>query len=256
LSDAPLLLAVESATARASVAVLHGDHVLGRRDDRTGQHHSETLLPMLDALLAEIGAELADVEAFAISIGPGAFTSLRIGLATVKGLAFASDRPVVAIPTLEALAYSALHGDPANVSAPAVVATLDARRGEVYAAAWQPEVLGSDLAPAMDRPALLAPGVYTPEALARSLPAGTRVVGEGASILAASESDLGALQLEGLPHSMPDAVAVGRIARCDLAAGLGGPAADLVPLYLRLTQAEEERKRAAQGRAPGPPHPL
>ena len=63
---------------------------------------------MLDDLLGDVGVSLADVEAFAISIGPGGFTSLRIGLATVKGLAFASDRPVVAVSTLEALALSSL----------------------------------------------------------------------------------------------------------------------------------------------------
>lgn len=204
---------------------------------------------MLDDLLGDVGVSLADVEAFAISIGPGGFTSLRIGLATVKGLAFASDRPVVAVSTLEALALSSLGVATAGAAPAVIVPTLDASRGEVYAAAWEVSVIACGV----EGRALLEPDVYTPQRLVAGLPPGARVIGEGAGILASSPVDTTALSLEQEPHSLPDAVAVGRIGARELAAGRGGPAADLLPLYLRRPQAEEERARAARQAVPSRP---
>ena len=75
-----LCLALETATATASVALLHGEGVVGVRRSAPGRHHSETLLPMIDALLTEAACPLDAVDVFAVSIGPGGFTSLRIGL--------------------------------------------------------------------------------------------------------------------------------------------------------------------------------
>jgi tRNA threonylcarbamoyladenosine biosynthesis protein TsaB len=159
---APLLLAVETATAAPSLALWRGEALLGERAADPARATAEALLPALDALLADAGVALSAVAGFAVSIGPGSFTGLRIGVATVKGLAFGTDCPAVAISTLAAIAAHASGAAP-------VAAVLDARRGEVYAAGfaggraadWLPE------------------GVHPIAALAERLPAGCRVVGEG-----------------------------------------------------------------------------
>ncbi|HXK26563.1 MAG TPA: tRNA (adenosine(37)-N6)-threonylcarbamoyltransferase complex dimerization subunit type 1 TsaB [Myxococcota bacterium] len=220
---APLLLAIESAV-RPGVALLRGDDACARRE--CAHPAAQTLLPAIADLLAEAGVALADVEAFAISIGPGSFTGLRVGLATLKGLAFGSGLPAVAVPTLAALAADAPPGEGA------VVAALDARRGEVYAAAFDPKA-GHALA-------WLPEGVYRAAALADALPLPCRVVGEGAAIAA------GALRARGAgvllhPECAPHAEAVGRLAQRMLARGEGVDPASLVPRYVRRAEAEVRR---------------
>jgi len=237
--EARLCLALETATATASVALLRGPRVLARGSGPDGQHHSETLLPMIDEVLASAGARLADVEAFAVSIGPGAFTSLRIGLATLKGLAFASPCPAVAVSTLQALALTAeraLPGPAAGVTVP----VLDARRGEVYAGAYANADLGGSLAALSP---VVPESVYAAAALARALPQGGHLVGEGASVVAGPllEDAEGTWSVEAGAPSVPDAVAVGLLALARLSAGGGGPVADLVPRYLRRAAAEASR---------------
>ena len=123
------ILALDSASRSAGVCILRDGHVLYRAALTAGHTHSETLLPLCDAALKAAGLTLEDVDVLAAAAGPGSFTGLRIGLATLKGLAFAADKPCVCVSTLEALALSS--------GAEGVVATaLDARRGEVYCAAF------------------------------------------------------------------------------------------------------------------------
>lgn len=190
---------------------------------------------MLDAVLDDLGCGLSEIEVFAVSIGPGAFTSLRIGLATVKGLAFGDDRPVVPVSTLEALALSALrrHGDRARPEI--IVAALDAQRGEAYAAGWR--ALEQRLEPE------LAEGVYGAAELLARLPSGGLVVGEGAALLGDELRQRGGvgLELEPEPFTLPDASAVGLLALRGLARGDGLPAAELVPRYVRRAEAEVVR---------------
>ncbi|MCS5637186.1 MAG: tRNA (adenosine(37)-N6)-threonylcarbamoyltransferase complex dimerization subunit type 1 TsaB [Myxococcota bacterium] len=237
--DERLCLALETATATASVALLRGSRVLARASGPDGQHHSETLLPMIDEALASAGAGLADVGAFAVSIGPGAFTSLRIGLATLKGLAFASPCPAVAVSTLQALALTAERAHPGPAGG-VTVPVLDARRGEVYAGAYA----NADLAGSLAALAPVAPeSVYAAAALALALPQGGRLVGEGASVVAEwlLADAAGPWSVEAGPPSVPDAVAVGLLGLARLSAGGGGPVAELVPHYLRRAEAEATR---------------
>jgi len=220
---APVLLAIESAV-RPGVALLRGNEPCATRE--CAHPAAETLLPAIADLLAEAGVALAGVDAFAISIGPGSFTGLRVGLATLKGLAFGSGRPAVAVPTLAALAQDAPPGEGA------VVAALDARRGEVYAAAFDPKS-GSALA-------WLPEGVYGAAALAAALPLPCRVVGEGAAIAADALRARGAgVSLH--PECAPRAEAVGRFGQLLLARGEGEDPASLVPRYLRRAEAEVRR---------------
>lgn len=219
----PLLLAVETATAAPSVALWRGGALLGECAADPGRATAEGLLPALDALLADARVELAAVDGFAVSIGPGSFTGLRIAVATVKGLAFGTARPAVAVPTLAAIA--------AHASGPApVAAVLDARRGEVYAAGFEG-----------DRAAdWLAEGVIPIASLAARLPAGCRVVGDGAALCADSLRGADAV-LVPPPYPGTTARHVARIAAHAWQQGQAVPASELVPRYLRRAEAEVKR---------------
>ncbi len=162
----PLVLALEPATAALGVALLRGQDLVAEISASAGPA-AETLLPAVDRLLDRAGVALGELEAFAISIGPGSFTSLRVGIATVKGLAFDSDLPIAPVSTLAALACAAGPTDRL------VVPMLDARRGEVYAAAY---------AGASRREVVLPEGVYTPEALCATIRPPCVLVGEGAAL--------------------------------------------------------------------------
>jgi len=126
MSDEPLILSVETATLSGSIALARGAEVIGSLNGDPGVSHSNTLLADLDKLLAETNVDLSSIDLFAVAAGPGSFTGLRIGIATVKALAATLERPCTAIPTLEAVALAGGVSD-------ASVALLAAGRGEVFA---------------------------------------------------------------------------------------------------------------------------
>jgi tRNA threonylcarbamoyladenosine biosynthesis protein TsaB len=105
ISD-PLILAVETATLAGSIAIARGAEVIGSSISDPAISHSNTLLADLDRLLAETAIKLQDIDLFAVAAGPGSFTGLRIGIATIKALTVTLERPSAAIPTLQAVALS------------------------------------------------------------------------------------------------------------------------------------------------------
>ncbi len=122
------LLAIEASTMAASCALFEGERCIVsdfRLDPKT--HHSETLLPLIDGVFKQAGLTPRDLDAVAVTRGPGAFTSVRIGLATARGLAYARRLPVYALSTLRVLAMQAEGSE----STP-VLSLIDARKGEVY----------------------------------------------------------------------------------------------------------------------------
>jgi tRNA threonylcarbamoyladenosine biosynthesis protein TsaB len=149
MSSDPLILAVETATLAGSIAVARGAEIVGRLSGDPAISHSNTLLADLDRLLAETEIRLAAVDLFAVASGPGSFTGLRIGIATVKALAATLDRPCAAIPTLHAVALSG------GVSE-ATIALLPAGRGEVFAQLFS--VSSDGIPTALDEPAHIPPG--------------------------------------------------------------------------------------------------
>lgn len=231
----PILLAIESATDSLSVAVLRGEAVLAELGGEGAQRHAETILGCIDSVLAQAGVGLDGVEAFAVSIGPGSFTSLRIGLATVKGLALGTARPVAAVSTLEALAVEGMASQrrPEQV----VVPLLDARRGEVYAGGWRRCEGGVE--------SVVGESVYTPGELAAVLPACCVLVGEGAPLFGAEIAGQAAGEVEVGPALVPRAATVGRLGARLLADGGGVEARALAPRYLRRAQAEALRSGEA-----------
>ncbi|MGI5922052.1 MAG: tRNA (adenosine(37)-N6)-threonylcarbamoyltransferase complex dimerization subunit type 1 TsaB [Syntrophomonadaceae bacterium] len=125
-----LILAIDSATPVAGVALLN-DHTLLREDFvNYRKTHSETLMPMIDKVLRDCECTLQDVSALAVTTGPGSFTGLRIGLATIKGLSLASQIPVIGISTLEVIAHNII------ATEALVCPLLDARKQEVYTAIY------------------------------------------------------------------------------------------------------------------------
>ena len=124
------IMAVDTATTSCSVAVVQGDEVLSERNWTNDQSHSRHLMGMVAGVLADRGLSLKDLDAFAVSRGPGSFTGLRIGIGTVKGLAYTAGKPLVGISSLEALAAQ---GDSDGL----VCSLLDARKGEVYSCLYR-----------------------------------------------------------------------------------------------------------------------
>ncbi len=121
-----LILAIETSTIAASVAVVGEDKLYGEAFTDFKLKHSEKLLPLIDHLLSDLRMKLSDIGAFAVGAGPGSFTGIRIGAATVKGFAHASDKPIVGVSSLAACALGQAYF-PGHICP-----IFDAQRGEVY----------------------------------------------------------------------------------------------------------------------------
>lgn len=147
MSSEPLILAVETATLSGSLALTRGEELIGSVSGDPAVSHSNTLLADLDKLLTETAFTLADIDLFAVAVGPGSFTGLRIGIATVKALAATLARPCAAVPTLQAVA---LAGGASERS----IALLPAGRGEVFAQLFS---VSADAVTALDEPSHISP---------------------------------------------------------------------------------------------------
>jgi tRNA threonylcarbamoyladenosine biosynthesis protein TsaB len=120
------ILAVDTATKSCSVAVIDGDTLLAESTSFDGQTHSRQLLNIIDTVLGQAGLNIAQLDGFAVSIGPGSFTGLRIGISSVKGLAFSLNKPVVGVSSLQTLAFQC------QQNPYLICPILDARKQEVY----------------------------------------------------------------------------------------------------------------------------
>jgi len=160
-----VILAIETSGVIGGIALVDHGLVLGESVLCERDQMARDLLPRLDALLGDVGRKLDSVRAIALSIGPGSFTGLRIGLATALGLCFYTERRIVPVPTLGALALNA-----ATVRGP-IAPLLDARRGQIYAGLYTPDGM-----------ALVDDRATDPEPFLRSLEGCERVVvlGSGA----------------------------------------------------------------------------
>ncbi len=226
----PIILAIETSSELASVALLRGQTVISRVSSGV-RTHSQSVLPMIQALLAEAAIALKDCDAIAFGSGPGSFTGVRTACGIAQGLAFGGKLPVVPVVTLDAMALAChqRHG------ASDVLAVLDARMGEVY---WAQYRFADGAAPA----AVLPPALSAPEGVQ---PLGAPVAcGNGLSAYA--EAFAGG----GFAEVMPHAEQVAQLAAIAFAAGATVTAAEAQPLYLRnkiaYTQAERRDMAAAK----------
>ncbi len=126
-----IILSLDSTENTSTAALTDGRKLLGQTTVTVGNTHSETLLPAIDDLLTSVGKTYGDIDLFACSAGPGSFTGVRIGAATVKGMAFGRNRPCVGVSALEALAYNLIGFD--GIVCPA----MDARRSQLYNAIFR-----------------------------------------------------------------------------------------------------------------------
>lgn len=222
------LISIDTSSSALGAAIIDDNGVLAECGLASGRQHSEVLLPLVEALLNSARLSLSDMDGIVVTIGPGSFTGLRIGLATAKAWVQALDKPLIAVGTLEALAYTAAE------TGQLICPVLDARRGELYAALYEDgRCLWPDMAIA---PALLAEGL---QELGRPIIfCGDGLASEGAALRAV------------LGHNMREAAAQRRLFMAAAAGLLGrekflnGETADAVtlePVYLRLSEAEEKR---------------
>jgi tRNA threonylcarbamoyladenosine biosynthesis protein TsaB len=159
-----MILGIDTATPSTAVALWSPEHAVERRDDPppgTRPAHASRVLALIEEVLE---GDWDQVDRIAVGIGPGGFTGLRLGVATARALAQARDLPLVGVSSLAALAAAAEGSDPARGQTPRVVAVIDARRGEVFAAA----------------PGLFEPAAMAPDALAVRIAPGSLAVGDGA----------------------------------------------------------------------------
>lgn len=229
-----LVLGIETSTTQGGVAVVGEDHVLCETVLNVEVTHSERLLPAVDRALADARISLEALGGIAVSIGPGSFTGLRIGLSTAKGLAYATGLPLVGVPTLEAMAWAL------PAARWQVCPVLDARKQEVYAALFRHEPAG--LRRVTDDAAL------APEDLCRLIRTPTLLLGDGlAPYAAVFRERLGDKMLSPPVASRgPRPACVAELGRQRLVRGERDAIESLVPRYLRPSEAELRRRRDAR----------
>jgi tRNA threonylcarbamoyl adenosine modification protein YeaZ len=217
------VLAFDTALRALSVAVLGDDDIRGRCFEARNRGHAEALFPMIEDVCRQAGVAYGEFDRIAVTVGPGTFAGVRVGLAAARGLAVALDIPVVGVSTLEVMAAGTL--DCLRDSDTHLTALFDARRGQVYSQTFDPAL----------RP-LNAPCATAPAELARALPEGQgALVGDGAplvqDVLGTSRENLRILNGPG----QPDAAAAARLAPSREAQppGSGLPR----PVYLRAPDA-------------------
>jgi len=215
------ILALDTSTEFLSLALcLDGENYT--RDIHAGQTHSQQILPVLRELLDEAGVALQTLDGIAFGEGPGSFTGLRIGCGVAQGLAFGANLPVIGVSTLLALAHSAF----VESHAQKVIACLDARMGEIYHAAYERsgelwhEICAPSLCKADNAPVLGEQGWVG--------------VGSAWGVYADQLNAYYAQQVSStMPSIKPNALIIAQLAEPLLHAGLGRPAQEAAPVYIR-----------------------
>ncbi len=230
------ILAFDSTATAASVAICDEGKVLSEFLVNAGLTHSRTLVPMLDASLNNTDSDLKSIDALAISNGPGSFTGVRIGVAVVKGLAFAENLPCIEVSTLESMAYNLVLTDCV------VCAAMDARCAQVYNAMF--EIKYGEVVRLCDDRALSIADLKS-ELTEKYTDKRIILVGDGAELCFKELIDT-TLSVELAPPALrfQKASSVAAAAFDKLKKGeKPKSASELLPSYLRLSQAERELKK-------------
>ncbi|WP_417913870.1 tRNA (adenosine(37)-N6)-threonylcarbamoyltransferase complex dimerization subunit type 1 TsaB [Candidatus Electronema sp. JM] len=231
MSDLPLILSIETAAGCGSVALTRGGARDGRLIAEAAVHaeitHSRRLLGSVEWVMQSVGADWRDLAAVAVSIGPGSFTGLRIGLAAAKGIVFAAAKPLICVPTLDAVALSCPLADGP------LWCVMDARKQEVYAACYGPE---GQICPAE---------AVRPEVLAEKIALPAVIAGPGLAEYYHIFSRIAGLRCIPPALSSPSAAKIGFLAADKLARGESSDPAAAAPLYVRASEAEVNLKKKA-----------
>lgn len=233
------IIGIESASLVASVAVLDEETVIAEYTVNYKKTHSQTLLPMLDEIVRMTEQKLDEIDAIAVAGGPGSFTGLRIGAATAKGLGLALKKPLVSVPTLDAMAYS-LFG-----SRDTICPIMDAKRGQVYTGLYS---FGEENHLQVIRPSEAA-DIRDILEEARFLGKKVIFLGDGVPVFRKVILEtLGEQAVFAPPHvSRQRAAAVAALGLELYRQGKTETAAQHRPEYLRVSQAERERNARLGG---------
>lgn len=229
------ILGLDSSGLVASVAVVEDDNLLGEYTSNYKKTHSQTLLPMLDELAGMIELDLATVDAIAIAGGPGSFTGLRIGSATAKGLGLALKKPIVSVPTVDALAYN-LVGHQSLVCP-----LMDARRNQTYTGLYR--FNGNEMRVVKEQCAV---GIDEIVQAINERGEATVFLGDGVPVFSEYIKENCKVSYQYAPAHMNKqrAGAVAALGMRYFAEGRYATAEAHKPEYLRLSQAERERNEA------------
>ena len=227
------ILALDSTAVAASVALCEDDALLAEYTLQNGNTHSQTLLPMVESILDAFELSADEIDLFAASNGPGSFTGVRIGAATLKGLAFGTQKPCIGVSTLEALAENLSHLDGL------ICPVMNARRRQVYTALFRAEngtltrLLPDDALAITELDEIL--GAYDEPVV---------LVGDGYEIT----EPLLTHPIRSIPARLrvQSAYSVAQVARRAYLNGVRTTDVEMVPTYLRPSQAERERNERLQ----------
>jgi len=220
-----IILGIETATAVCGASLVHGDSVLAERRREADKIHSETLMSFIDECLVSTVCSLAKLDGIAVSLGPGSFTGLRIGLSVAKGLAYATEKPLAGIPTLQALAFQAVRNDLVRKN-DYILSVIDARRDELYCALYRrkgdslEQVLTSQSVRLKDLPSLLPRG-------------STVLMGDGAAKAHNSLANSSHIVVPPEPDRLCNATIVALLGERMIGKGEWSDAASLEPLYVK-----------------------
>ena len=228
------ILGIESSSLVASIAIVEDENMLAEYTVNFKKTHSQTLLPMLDEVMRMLGMELQEVDAIAVSGGPGSFTGLRIGAATAKGLGFALQKPLIHVPTLDATAYNLCGSDAL------ICPIMDARRNQVYNGLYYCD---------RDLKVICAQRAVDMHELILELNArGERVIflGDGVPVYQKIiENEITIPYTFAMAHqNRQRAASVASLGLCYARENKMVSASDFAPNYLRKSQAEREREEA------------
>jgi len=232
------ILSVDTSTPTCTVGIVNGDRTLAASVDSSGQTHARHLMGMIDSTLSASGISAQDIDGFAVVTGPGTFTGLRIGIGTIKGLAFALSKPVVGVTSLAALAAQA------DLCTKFVCPVMDARRNEVYYGHYvfekgEPQQVGK---------LRVAP----PSGLVKNIHESCQFIGNGARLYQEMfEAALGSLAQ--FSRTSLDTIQAGTIANLALKQFQDNKAQDLhgvAPYYIRRSDAEVHAGNLHSSRPP------
>jgi tRNA threonylcarbamoyladenosine biosynthesis protein TsaB len=217
------LAAIDTSTALGTVALFDGAELVAEDSQSVSNAHGESLLPMVDALFARVAWKPKDIERWAVGIGPGSFTGVRIGVGTVKGIVLATGAEVVGITSLDAVAFGVER-------ALGVASVLFAMKGEVFVQVNRAgDVLLAPVNVRIEQAPALLRGLGLDELV---------LVGDGVALLDSTQLGSGWKTECEPPHDVPRAISVGRLAMTRAA----DDASTLVPLYVRPPEITQPRK--------------
>jgi tRNA threonylcarbamoyladenosine biosynthesis protein TsaB len=221
------LLAVETSTMVGSVALCDGSTLIAEYQMRINATYSDTLFPVIDQLLLVSKLTIDDIEGYALAIGPGSFTALRIGMSIIKGLAFATEKPIVGVRSLDGLAQNVCFS---NLL---VCPIFDARKGEVYTALYKNQKESG-----LDK--LVEEKVVSPDVLCAEIKEKVIFLGDGSDVYRERlQHNLGAKALFAPPHlRYPRASSVAHLAMNKFLQNEVSEADYITPLYVRPPEAE------------------